>query len=182
MAREFDMIAAVDEELGIARGGDLPWNLPGDVQHFKRTTTLTRSPGRKNAVIMGRKTWDSIPPRYRPLAGRKNLVVSRSGVDVPEGVLGCASLEEALARLNEDDLAAEIERIFVVGGGEIYGLGIAMPECRRLYITRVMGRFECDTFFPEFESRYQLESVLGQAEENGVPYRIEIWRDARAAA
>jgi dihydrofolate reductase len=174
------MIAAVDEELGIARDGDLPWDLPGDIEHFKRETTLTQSPGRRNAVIMGRKTWESIPPRYRPLAGRKNLVVSRSDRDLPRGVLGCVSLEDALARLEADDLAAEIERVFVVGGGEIYGLGIAMPECRKLYITRVMGRFGCDTFFPEFESRYQLESVLGEAEENGVAYRIEIWRNARA--
>jgi dihydrofolate reductase len=69
----------------------------------------------------------------------------------------------------------------VVGGGEIYALGIAMPQCRRLYITRVLGRFKCDTFFPEFESRYQLECVLGEAEEQGVAYRIEVWRNPGAA-
>lgn len=176
MAREFDMIAAVDDDLGIARDGDLPWDLPGDVEHFRRTTTDTRDSGRRNAVIMGRKTWESIAPRYRPLAGRKNIVLSRSGADVPEGVLCCASLGEALDRLQQDDMAAEIERVFVVGGGQIYTLGLAMPECRRLYITRVMGRFGCDTFFPEFESSWEREAVLGEAEENGVAYRIEVWR------
>lgn len=182
MAREFDMIAAVDEDLGIARDGDLPWDLPGDVEHFKRTTTDTRDPGRRNAVIMGRRTWDSIPPRYRPLPGRLNIVVSRAGVDVPEGVLCCSSLDQALSRLEQDDLARDIERVFVVGGGEIYRLGIAMPECQRLYITRVKGRFGCDTYFPEFDSSgssgpgWQLESVLGEAEDSGVGYRIEVWR------
>ena len=70
-------VVAASEQLGIGSGGQLPWRLPGDMAAFKRITTTTMTPGRENAVVMGRKTWESIPARFRPLPGRVNIVLSR---------------------------------------------------------------------------------------------------------
>jgi dihydrofolate reductase / thymidylate synthase len=173
--REFACVVAADRRLGIGRGGDLPWRLPGDLAHFKRLTTETRDPARRNAVVMGRATWASIPDRYRPLPRRLNLVLSRRGVELPDGVLSASSLEDALERLSAGPLAAEIEAVFCVGGGNVYAQAIESPACRAIHLTRIEGDFDCDVFFPAFEHAYQLASTLDEAEENGVRYRIEHW-------
>jgi dihydrofolate reductase len=178
----FDMVVAADDELGIARGGDLPWHLPGDLAHCKRLTTETTDPARHNAVIMGRRTWLSIPPRFRPLPRRVNVVLSRDPDFGPEPpALGAVSLDAALARLDEPDLAALVERVFVVGGGEIYAQAMESAACRDLYITRIEGRFDCDTFFPPFEDRFDLREVMGEGKDGDVAYRIEVWRRRGAA-
>jgi dihydrofolate reductase len=171
----FDIVVAADEDRGIARGGALPWHLPGDLAHFKTITSSARSPALRNVVIMGRGTWDSIPARFRPLAGRINIVVSRqpaSALALPRGVHHAGSLDDALAAA--EDLTPT-DAVFVVGGGQLYGEAVAHPACRRIYYTRIAGRFECDTFFPPFEDGYALESMLAEREENGTAYRIEVW-------
>lgn len=173
--RDFACVVAADERLGIGCGGQLPWRLPGDLAFF-RDLTRTADPGRRNAVLMGRATWESIPDRYRPLPGRLNLVLSRRGVTLPDGVLGAASLEDALERLAAAPLAAEVQQVFCVGGGNVYAQAIELPQCRSIYLTRIEGDFACDVFFPAFEHAYQLDSVLREAQENDVRYRIEHWR------
>ena len=77
MPIRFDIVVAADEQRGIGKDNDLPWHLPGDLTHFKRTTTRAVAEGMSNAVVMGRKTWESVPPRYRPLKNRVNVVLSR---------------------------------------------------------------------------------------------------------
>ena len=74
----FQLVVAAGRALGIGKGGGLPWKLPGDMAYFKELTTATRGGGKRNAVVMGRGTWESIPPRFRPLPGRVNVVLSRS--------------------------------------------------------------------------------------------------------
>ncbi len=101
--------------------GALPWKLPGDMAYFKQLTSETRDPSKCNVCIMGRKTWESIPERFRPLAGRENIVLSRD----PGRVRGCdqaalvmPSLDSALAFVAERK--ARYETVFVIGGGQIY--------------------------------------------------------------
>jgi dihydrofolate reductase len=169
----FDIVVAADADRGIARGGALPWNLPGDLAHFKQITTYARSPAQRNVVIMGRGTWDSIPARFRPLAGRINVVVSRQpALELPRGVHLAGSLDGALSAA--EDLTPT-DTVFVVGGGQLYAEAVRHPACRRIYYTRIAARFECETFFPPFEDDYVLESVLAEREENGIGYRIEVW-------
>jgi dihydrofolate reductase len=168
----FDIVVVADADRGIARDGKLPWHLPGDLAHFKQVTSAARSPALRNVVIMGRKTWDSIPARYRPLEGRINIVVSRQQLDLPAGVLGAGSIEEALRRAADLSIA---DAAFVVGGGQLYAEAVRLPACRRIYYTRVDGRFDCDTFFPPFEEEYRLETVLDERVEKGIAYRIEVW-------
>ncbi len=174
--RSFDIVVAADEHLGIAKDGDLPWHLPGDLKHFRNTTTQVKDGSKKNAVVMGRKTWDSIPSKYRPLPGRLNIVLTRNeALQFPQGVMAFHSLEGALCALGEGALADDIEGIFVVGGGRVYEQSLEMNECQSLIITRIHKSFDCDTNFPHFEKLYVLETILGEHEENGVPFRIERW-------
>ncbi|OTB08387.1 hypothetical protein M426DRAFT_317010 [Hypoxylon sp. CI-4A] len=174
---ELTLIVAATRSMGIGLNGTLPWTgLKKEMAYFARvtkrlpqqptptTTTTTTTPATMNAVIMGRKTWDSIPTRFRPLKGRLNIVVSRShaqdveegegereGVAVAatqqpgEGPVRVASLEQALTQLQ----TARVGRAFVIGGAQIYGAALELPAARRVLLTRVWEpAFECDTFFP----------------------------------
>ncbi len=170
MSLQFDLVVAMDLKQGIGKEGQLPWKLAGDMKYFKELTTKVENPGHKNAVVMGRKTWESIPSKRRPLPDRINVVVSRDkSLVVPPAVLKASSIDEALSVLEP----LPVERCFVIGGGEIYRLAIVHPGCERLYLTRVKSQFECDTFFPHFEHEYCLVSSSALQEDNGIEYAFE---------
>jgi dihydrofolate reductase len=127
----------------IGRDGDLPWHLPTDLRRFKELTL-------GGTVVMGRRTWDSIPERFRPLPGRRNVVVSRNGCEAPEVV---RSVEEALEGA-----------CFVIGGGEVYAR--ALPHADRVYATEIDADIDGDTFFPPLEGFREVERSE-PIEENG---------------
>ncbi|MBQ9579094.1 MAG: dihydrofolate reductase [Ottowia sp.] len=106
----------------IGRGGALPWHLPEDLAHFKRTTAGC-------PVIMGRRTWDSLPARFRPLPGRQNIVLTRRSDWAADGAQRAASLEEAL------QLACGAPRAWVIGGAQLYAHAIARAD--QLCITEI---------------------------------------------
>ncbi|MFY2764068.1 dihydrofolate reductase [Arenimonas sp. MALMAid1274] len=127
------MVAALDRRHGIGRGNALPWRLPDDLKRFKALTL-------GHPVLMGRKTAQSLG---RPLPGRLNLVLTRSGVVPFDGMQAVASLDDAIARAGGSPL-------FVIGGGEIYDL--ALPRADRLHLTWVDTVVaDADAFFPAFE-------------------------------
>jgi dihydrofolate reductase len=110
-----------------------------------------------NALIMGRKTWDSIPPKFRPLKGRLNIVVSRSHaeqqplateINAETESVNVNSLENAIRYLQSRGTAERTGNVFVIGGAQIYAAALHLKEARRVLLTRVMSDFECDTFFP----------------------------------
>jgi dihydrofolate reductase/thymidylate synthase len=169
----FDVIVAADEAGGIGKEGKLPWKLPGDTAFFKRVTSETTVPDRRNAVIMGRKTWETIPPRFRPLDGRLNVVLTRQAdYSVPDGVVVSTSLAGALESLAK---RSDIERAFVIGGGEIYRDAVTMPQCRTIFLTRVEGRHDADARFPELGGEYHLIEESARHEENATGYRFQTW-------
>jgi dihydrofolate reductase len=172
MRRAFAMVVALDGAMGIGQGGAIPWRLPGDMAYFKRITSEA-SDGKQNAVIMGRKTYESIPPRFRPLPGRVNVVLSRRpDLELPAEVLRSESLDDALAQLEH---RADVERVFVIGGGEIYAAGLLHPACEQLYVTRVDAAFDCDTHFPAFEDRFVRVTADGPHTDQGVGYTFEVY-------
>lgn len=147
----FAIIVAVDQEFGIGKNGTLPWNLPGEIKHFKEITTASYT-SHENVVIMGRKTWDSIPSGFRPLPRRLNIVLSRR-IDqcFPQGVLKTQSLDEALLLLG----SRQNGKVFVIGGAELFESAIGHPDCREIYLTQIHASFSCDRFFPAIPSSFK---------------------------
>ena len=168
----FDVVVAADREWGIGKANGLPWpKLKGDLAHFKKIT-CEATEGRRNAIVMGRKTWESAEVAGRPLPRRLNIVITRRGLTPPEGVLVVGSLDAAL-----DAAARDAESTFVVGGAEIFREAFAHRQLRRVYLTRVDGAFGCDGHIPDLDALgfTRDASWAGElaAEENAVRYRIE---------
>lgn len=156
----------------IGRGGEMPWHLPEDLAHFRKSTTGA-------PVIMGRRTWESLPERFRPLPGRENVVVSRDSTFVAEGARVVTSLEDALALFGAGagagaDMAAEsADIVWIMGGGQLYRS--AMPLADELLVTRIdLEVTDADTFAPEIGPEWTLIDPGTQLEAaNGTPYRFE---------
>jgi dihydrofolate reductase len=144
MPKPISLVAAVDSNMGIARGGAIPWKLPEDLAFFKTLTTSVMDPENINAVVMGRKTWESIPEKFRPLPNRLNFVVTRGGT-VISGARDVRDVRSAFAAANNDP---QVENIFVIGGGQIYGA--AIEYATHIHLTHVVGDYDCDVFFPRF--------------------------------
>ena len=126
------IVVAQAEDQAIGIGGDMPWHLSADLKHFKSITM-------GHPVVMGRHTWESLP--VKPLAGRRNIVLSQSEGFSPEGAEVVRSVNDLFARI------ADEEEAFIIGGSQLYAL--LMPWVDRLYVTWVHRQFpEADTFFP----------------------------------
>jgi dihydrofolate reductase len=141
-------IAAMDEGRVIGNSGRLPWHLPGDMKHFQ---TLTAG----HTVMMGRKTYESLPERFRPLPGRLNVVVTRRphAFTKEQGVVLCTDPGIFIEKLRDGREKMLGDILWVIGGEEIYRSTLSAWEEVRL--TLVKGRFTGDAFFPEFESRFR---------------------------
>ena len=129
------LIAAHAQDRVIGIDNRMPWHLPEDMKFFRETT-------RGKPVIMGRKTWESLPDAFRPLPGRVNIVVSRNADYEASGATVVGSLPDAVAAAGDADIA------FVMGGGELYRQ--ALPIADRLYLTEIDADFAGDAFFPAF--------------------------------
>lgn len=139
------MIAAVSENKVIGRNNDLPWHLPDDMKYFMQTT-------KGHCVIMGRKNYESIPEKFRPLPNRVNIVVTRQkDFSAPE-CLVVHSLNQALEAAAENGP----EEVFLIGGSEIYRQGF--PLANRLYLTEIKAFIDGDVYFPSFNSSDWLEA------------------------
>ncbi len=150
-----ELIVAVDENNGIGKNNDLLWHLPDDLKFFKQQTT-------GHIVIMGRKNYESIPEKYRPLPNRENVVLTRNASYRAEGCKVFHSLEECLDFYkNEEDRI-----VFITGGGEIYKQSIEQDLVDQMYITTVHATYDADTFFPEIDaSTWKSEIVLEHPED-----------------
>ena len=145
------LIAAVADNGVIGKKNDLVWSLPDDMSFFKASTS-----GRH--VIMGRRNYESIPHKFRPLPGRPNIVMSRNSEYDSRGASLVTSLEDALEIARE---AGESEA-FIIGGGQIYTMALDARVVDTMYITHVHGEPDGDAFFPEFDSTQWTLTVLDQ--------------------
>ena len=143
------LIAAVADNGVIGKENDLVWSLPDDMSFFKASTS-----GRH--VIMGRRNYESIPHKFRPLPGRPNIVMSRNSEYDSGGAALVTSLEDALEIARE---AGESEA-FIIGGGQIYKMALDARVVDTMYITHVHGEPDGDAFFPEFDSTQWTLTVL----------------------
>jgi dihydrofolate reductase len=148
----------------IGRGGVLPWHLPEDLAHFKRTTLGA-------PVLMGRKTWDSLPPRFRPLPGRQNIVITRDPQWQAAGADRAATLDEALA------LCAHADTAWVTGGAEIFRL--ALPRAHLAVVTEIDADFAGDTFAPALGPGWRETARERHVAANGIPYCFVTYRNTQ---
>jgi dihydrofolate reductase len=169
-AKPFDIIVAVESGWGIGMANEMPWpRLKGDLQYFKRITSEAAD-GHMNAVIMGRKTWDSIG---KPLPGRHNIIVTRRKLDFPDGVRVTGSLDEALVAAQE----ADADRSFVIGGGQIYRLALEHPALRWILLTRIDAAYESDVKLPDLTALGFVGEAIGSPRvDHDVSYLFERWR------
>lgn len=143
------IIAAVAENGAIGKDNDLIWHLPDDLRFFKTTTS-------DKPVVMGRKNYDSIPEKYRPLPHRKNIIVTRKKDFEAPGCEVVQSIEEALKNEKNQN------EVFIIGGGQIYQLALDHDLVDQMYITQVHHSFEADAFFPEFDKSKWKEEIIGE--------------------
>ena len=139
----------------IGANNTLPWHLPEDLAHFKRTTL-------GQPVIMGRKTWDSLPPKFRPLPGRLNIVVTRQPDWHAEGALRAGSIDEAMALCPADAQA------WVIGGADIYAQ--AAPRASSAVVTEIDQDFEGDAFAPSLGEGWSEVQREQHTAANGLPF------------
>ncbi len=163
------LIAAIDRRRAIGRGGELLWHEREDQKHFRAVTMGC-------PVIMGRKTWDSLPIKFKPLPGRRNIVLTRNAAWCADGAEIAPSLAAALA------LTANAAKVFVIGGGELYAQ--AMPLADELVLTEIDAAFDgADTFLPAIDrSRFGETARESRHSASGVAYAFVTYRRIDAAA
>ena len=160
------LIVAMDKNRGIGKNNDLMWHLPNDMRFFKETTV-------NHIVVMGRKNYDSIPEKYRPLPNRRNVILTRNSNFKAKDCDVFNSLDDALGA---HEYGSE-KTIFIIGGGQIYALALAQEVVDEMYITYVDGDYDADTFFPEFdESKWSKELVLKQEKDDRHKNSFEVFR------
>lgn len=151
---KLNLIAAACENMGIGSNGSLPWRLRKEMAYFTTMTTKVADTSKTNAVIMGRRTWDCIPDKYRPLSNRVNVVLTHN-VDnvkekVPDGVIVVPGIDEAIKYIEGQK---DIESTWVIGGSSIYKAAMQHPSCGKIYLTEIQKSFDCDTFFPQIDKQ-----------------------------
>ncbi len=148
-------IVSMDEARGIGKGGDLIKRIPEDMKRFAALTT-------GHSVLMGRKTFDSLPDKYRPLPNRKNIVVTRNKA----ALAGRADIDiidsptEYLKDCRSGAVTLPSEKLWIIGGAQIYEL--TRPYWDEVYLTLIYGKHEADTFLPQFEDRFTLMEREGK--------------------
>jgi dihydrofolate reductase len=145
----------------IGRGNAMPWHLPEDLAHFKQATLGC-------PVIMGRKTWESLPPKFRPLPGRRNIVITRQADWQADGAERAGSLEQAIA------LCGDAPQAWVTGGSEIYRL--ALPLADKVLVTEIDADFEGDAFAPDLGPEWRETARERHVSKTGLPFSFVMFQ------
>jgi dihydrofolate reductase len=173
-----NIIVAADNKRGIGKENTMPWKIPQDLHRFQLIT-------KSHTVIMGRKTWESLPEKRRPLPDRFNIVISRDkNYKLPEGVALAGSLKEAIEIAEkkgnspgESTNPEGPQKIFIIGGAQIFAQALDYPEPKDLWYTRIEATFDCDTFFPEIPKTFTKIADSDHFKEGKIPFHFEIWRE-----
>lgn len=158
----FSVIAAIDANRCIGINNQLPWPpVKADFRHFANITRGNLEEDQWNAVIMGRKTWESLPEKSRPLPNRVNVVITKNEhiADPANAVFQASDLDDALALLQSEAvikaLPFPLRDIFAIGGATVFGVAIGHKECGRIILTEIQYTADhCDTFFPSLPEAF----------------------------
>lgn len=163
------LIVAMGKHREIGKDNDLLWKLPRDMKFFKETTE-------GHTVVMGRKNWESIPEKFRPLPNRKNIVISRNPDYKAEGAVLISDLKEIPDHFNVDS----DKKCFIIGGAQIYQLALEQDLIDEMYITHVDETFEADTYFPfvNWEGWVE-EDIIGHEKDEKNPHSFIVTKYTR---
>lgn len=167
----YHIIVATDLNNGIGYNNQIPWDLPADLKFFKQVTTTTSDPQKRNAIVMGRNTFESIG---RPLPNRLNILLTRNpppSLKHHPSLLIANSLEHLQTLLN--DQQDELEQVFFIGGQDVYQQALNNFPIHTLYKTVVHTHAKCDRFFPATPT-HRLTSQSQIHQDNPLPYHIEL--------
>lgn len=153
----FNLIFARAANGVIGRNNELPWHLPEDMAYFRKQTAGA-------PVIMGRKTWDSLPPRFRPLPGRTNIVITRQLDWQAEGAVVAGGIEEAVAACKK----LHAPEAWIIGGAQIFAE--SMPRATRALVTEIHRDFDGDAFAPVFDASWRETARESHTSTNGLPF------------
>ncbi|MDD3302024.1 MAG: dihydrofolate reductase [Candidatus Gracilibacteria bacterium] len=176
--KKFSVILAMDDKNGIGIKNELAWKINADMKYFKDITTKNEDLGKLNAVIIGRRTWESIPSKFKPLSDRINCIISKKlhteslNSKIDDFVLHFNTFEHALEELDRKE---NVENIFVIGGTSVYNIGLAHPLVDKVYLTEVDGDFGSDRFVEFDRSKFKLLSQGDWQEENGIKFRFMVY-------
>ena len=160
------LIVAMDRNRGIGRDNDLMWHLPNDMRFFKETTE-------NQIVVMGRKNYDSIPEKYRPLPNRENVILTKNTAFEASNCSVFNSLDAALSAYESD----KNRKLFIIGGGQIYKLALDANILEEMFITHIDGDYDADTFFPDFnESDWNKELLMSQSIDERHQHDFKVFR------
>ena len=161
------IIVAACENNVIGKNNDLIWHLPVDMKFFKDKTA-------GHHVIMGRKNFESIPEKYRPLKNRDNIIITRNQNYSADGCTIVHSIEESIEYVKKN---LKTNELFIIGGGEIYKKCLEMNVVDRMYITHIETAFNGDTFFPEIEEeKWSTEVIMRNFKDDKNPHNFSIVR------
>jgi dihydrofolate reductase / thymidylate synthase len=172
------IVANCKKNNGIGKNNKIPWFLKNDLKNFQQITSKTFKPYTKNMVVMGRKTWDSIPDKHKPLKNRLNVVLTHNKdvrlkhkIESYKDTIVKYDFNEILevAKLNMD---FNISNIFIIGGESLYKMALESENISKIYVTEVYDDYECDTFFPQIDKeKYKLSYISNFYSENNIYYR-----------
>lgn len=165
------VVALCSEHNGIGYQNQLPWTIRADLKHFSNLTKSAPE-GKHNVVIMGRRTWESLPKK--PLPGRKNIVLSRT-MTATTDIQVCRGFEQALNTLIFD---VDVHQVFIIGGVDVYRSALDHVDCETIYVTEILTTgICCDTFFPIIDpERFQCVQTSDVHTENGIHFRYLVFR------
>lgn len=177
---DFSVIVCASLRGGIGLQNKLPWRLPSDMRHFVDVTTspVGMAQGMKNAVIMGRVTWESLPKKFKPLPNRVNVVLTRNASiasllknEYPE-IHVCPSLDAALENLGQDKEATY--KTFVIGGAQVYKEALVHPRCQSVFWTQVLEDPPCDVFISleDLHTHFEIEDYACVQRENSTDFQF----------
>lgn len=169
----FSIILAVDDRNWLGRNNNLAWRLKADMQYFKETTIMTENPAKINAVIMGRKTWESIPKKFRPLDGRFNFVLTRNKNYSDEWCMTWWSLDEILDIISSNPT---LENIFIIWGSHLYNQVLSSNMLDKIYLTHIKWDYNCDVFFDGVPNNFELFTESEKLEENNIIFQFKVFK------
>jgi len=177
--KKFNIILAVDEKGWIWRRNSLAWNIPSDMRYFKNVTTITQDLWKMNAVVMWRKTWESIPSKFKPLSDRVNCILTREikksdlWSELDDFVLYFNSLDDCFDELEKKE---NVESIYIIGWWDVYNQVLSHPMLDKIYITKVKWDFECDVILDPIPSSFVVEKYSDWEKENWVEYSFWVYK------